>query len=186
MALVVQSRDFPSYSKHTRVHWRTFFIRGKSRTPESRMEIEESRSRWEFWREVTQPVREAIVLFSGGFDILDDFPYFGGVGLFTSRISSAKTVIGCECKKAFLILRYYQLKEVRTHAISCLFNTLHLAINFLHLVFLAANSNPNPSASHNFTSSPLNFNPTAHSINTLRTMSLLTKIFGRKWPAPVG
>lgn len=34
------------------------------------MEIEESRSRWEFWREATQPVREAIVLFSGGLDIL--------------------------------------------------------------------------------------------------------------------
>lgn len=33
------------------------------------MEIEESRSRWEFLREATQPVREAIVLFNGGFDI---------------------------------------------------------------------------------------------------------------------
>lgn len=57
------------------------------------MEIEESRSRWEFCREATQPVREAIVLFSGGFDILGDFLCFGGVGLFTSRISSAKTII---------------------------------------------------------------------------------------------
>lgn len=76
MALLVKSRDSPSYSEHTRVHWRTFFIRGKSRTPESRMEIEESRSRWEFWREATQPVREAIVLFSGGFDILDFWVIF--------------------------------------------------------------------------------------------------------------
>lgn len=34
------------------------------------MEIEDSSSRWEFWREATQPVREAIVLFNAGFDIV--------------------------------------------------------------------------------------------------------------------
>lgn len=58
-------------------------ILGKSRTPESRMEIEESRSRWEFWREATQPVREAIVLFNGGFDIFvfwGDLLCVSGVG----------------------------------------------------------------------------------------------------------
>lgn len=37
-------------------------MRGKSWTPESRIEIEESRRRVEFWREDTQPVREEIVL----------------------------------------------------------------------------------------------------------------------------
>lgn len=54
-------------------------ILGKSRTPESRMEIEESRSRWEFWSEATQPVREAIVPFNGGFDISCCFSGVGGV-----------------------------------------------------------------------------------------------------------
>lgn len=37
-------------------------MRGKSWTPESRIEIEESRRRVEDWREDTQPVREEIVL----------------------------------------------------------------------------------------------------------------------------
>lgn len=70
----------------TRVHWRTFLIRGKSRTPESRIEIDESRSRWEFWREATQPLREAIVPFGGGFDIVGLFSGMsnglGGVEVF--------------------------------------------------------------------------------------------------------
>jgi len=37
-------------------------MRGKSWTPESRIEIEESRSRVEFRREDTQPLSEEIVL----------------------------------------------------------------------------------------------------------------------------
>jgi len=37
-------------------------MRGKSWTPESRIDIEESRSRIEFWREDTQPFSEEIVL----------------------------------------------------------------------------------------------------------------------------
>ena len=48
--------------ERTRVHCRTFLMRGKSWTPESRIEIEESRRRVEDWREDTQPVREEIVL----------------------------------------------------------------------------------------------------------------------------
>ena len=39
--------------------WRTFDSRGKSATPESRMEMEDWSVVVEAWREDTQPVREA-------------------------------------------------------------------------------------------------------------------------------
>lgn len=67
--------------------------------------MEDSRSRWEFWREATQPVREAIVLFSGGFDILCFSTLWQGWMVCLLRGATApRQPPGRECKKASLVL----------------------------------------------------------------------------------
>ena len=55
-------------------------MRGKSWTPESRIEMEESRSRVEFWREDTQPLSEEIVLVVPNGNDIPALLYFTLVG----------------------------------------------------------------------------------------------------------
>lgn len=63
-------------------------------------------------------------------------------------------------KRVFIILRYYRPETCKIHLLC---NISFRVTSFLHFIYFATNPNPNPSF-RNFTSSPLNFDPTAQPI----------------------